>query len=482
MLRSVDLLELVGARLFSQRSAEAGPCNHQLKPALLEADAQIMRRILRENASCAFMAGGSCAVMAWLGLYSFAWNDYETEARPSFEALVHGHVLSFLRLAPAYGGSLIERAPFALLPGLWGGGSLAVYRAVAVPCLLAGAILGVWLCARMRAEGRSTLARAVAVAVCVANPLTLSALELGHPEEMLGACLCVGAVVLASRNRPIWAGVLLGLAIANKDWAVLAAGPVLLLLPRQTAPKRRPASRRGYGPLLMCVASACAVSALVMAPLVLVSSGGFVASTRTAAILVGDLFQPWQVWWFLGSHGPIVHGAFGTALPGYRTGPTWTGAVSHPLIIVVGLSLAVALWLARRRERRAVSERDAMLLLALVLLLRCILDTWDIGYYMLPFTIALLAWEVRGVSRPPILVLVSTVFPWLVLQELSARGISPDVQAALFVAWTVPLAVWLGMRLFSRKRTALARNLTRSDDARSPEATVDILGRLVRTS
>ena len=183
---------------------------------------------MRENALCALLAGAASVVMAWLGLYGFAWNDYENEAKPAFDALTHGHVLEFLRLAPAYGGSLVERAPFALLPGLWGGGALAVYRAMAVPCLLAGAVLGVWLCAQMRAIGRTTLSRAVAVGVCVANPLTLQALELGHPEELLGACLCVAAVPLAARDRPVWAGVVLGLAIANKEWALLAAGPVLL--------------------------------------------------------------------------------------------------------------------------------------------------------------------------------------------------------------------------------------------------------------
>ena len=120
-----------------------------------------MRRAVRENALCAFLAGAGCATMAWLGLYGFAWNDYDTEARPSFEALLHGHLIEFLRLAPAYGGSLIERAPFALLPGLCGGGALAVYRMVALPCLLAAAVLGVWLVARMRSEGRSTIARAL---------------------------------------------------------------------------------------------------------------------------------------------------------------------------------------------------------------------------------------------------------------------------------------------------------------------------------
>ncbi len=159
-----------------------------------------MRRGLRENAPCALIASGACAAMAWLGLYGFGWNDYETEARPAFEALAHGHLLGFLRLAPAYGGSLIERAPFALLPGLWGGGALAVYRMVALPCLLAVAVLGVWLVSRTRAQGRSTLARAIALGVCVANPIALRALEFGHPEELLGACLCVAAVLLAARS------------------------------------------------------------------------------------------------------------------------------------------------------------------------------------------------------------------------------------------------------------------------------------------
>ncbi len=73
-----------------------------------------MRLRVRENALCAFLAAAGTATMAWLGLYGFAWNDYDTEARPAFDALVQGHVLEFLRLAPAYGGSLVERAPFAL--------------------------------------------------------------------------------------------------------------------------------------------------------------------------------------------------------------------------------------------------------------------------------------------------------------------------------------------------------------------------------
>jgi hypothetical protein len=428
-----------------------------------------MRRIVRENAGCAFLAACGCAAMAWLGLYGFAWSDYETETQPAFTALTHGHLLEFLRLAPAYGGSLIERAPFALLPGLWGGGALAVYRAVAVPCLLATALLGVWLLARMRRAGSPRLARAVTLGLCVANPLTLRALEVGHSEELLGACLCVAAVLIAAgrapgRERALLAGALLGLAIANKEWALLAAGPVLLALP----PRRR----------VWCLASASVTAGLVLLPLVLVSSGGFLASTRAAAAPSASvIFQPWQLWWFFGQHGALVHGAFGAVKPSYRVAPAWAGAVSHPLVLLAGLAIAAALW--PRARRRALSEQKALLALTLALLLRCLLDTWDTSYYTLPFLLSLLAWEVsEQPRRPPVLALVCTALAWVSFQWLPEHA-TADLQSAAFLAWSAPFAGWLSLRLFCAGDRAPAEEPP-ADAAY--ETTVSSLGRLVSTS
>ncbi len=431
-----------------------------------------MRRIARENAVCAFLAAAGAGTMAWLGLYGFTWNDYEAEAQPAFEALRSGHVLEFLRLAPAYGGSLVERAPFALLPGLWGGGALAVYRAVAVPCLLATAALGVWLVSRMRAQGCSRLARGVALGVCVANPITLRALELGHPEELLGACLCVAAVLLAARSssardHSLLAGVLLGLAIANKEWALLGAAPVLLAL----APGRR----------LRCLASTCVSCAVVLAPLALVGSGGFVASARAAAAPGAvALFKPWQLWWFFGHYSSLARGPSGLPQHGYRLGPAWTGVVSHPLIIATGAALALALWL--RSRRRPLPEQQALLALALIFLLRCLLDTWDEAYYPLPFVLALLAWEIGAYAqRPPVLALAASALVWFNFLWLESHA-SADVQAAIFLAWTVPLAGWLSLRLYHGERRVPAPSRARPGPPQAYETTVSALGRLVKTS
>ncbi len=425
-----------------------------------------MQRIAREHGPWALIALAACAALAYVGLEGFIWSDYESEAAPSFAALTHGHVTGFLRLAPAYGGSLIERAPFAILPGLWGGGALAVYRAVAVPCLLAGAGLGVWLLARMRRGHASRGARALALVVCVANPITLRALEVGHPEELLGAALCVVAVLLGAAERPLWAGLALGLAVANKEWALLAVGPVLLAL----APRRR----------VSCAACALAVAGAVLAPLALVHGGGFLSATRASATPPAAIFHPWQLWWFLGHPAP-AGAAAGAGELGARVGPAWTSAICHPLILAVGLLLSLALW---RRERRGgpTSARSALLALALLLLARCLLDTWDTAYYTLPFLLALLAWEVHGApGRAPLLAASATALCSLTLLWLPNHA-SGDVQSAFFLAWAPALAAVLSLRLLAPARLERFRGRRAGAPAGAQEMTVSALSRPLRTS
>lgn len=368
------------------------------------------------------------AAMSWLGLVGFAWSDYDTEVSGAFKELIAGDVQGFLGMLPAYGGSLVLRAPFAGAVAALGGGELAVFRAVSIPCLLAVAWLGVVLVRRMGQRGRSTGARVLVLGLCVANPVTLRALEIGHPEELLAAALAIGAVLAAADLRTVLAAILLGLAIASKQWAVLAIGPVLLALP---------------GRRLLALGIASAVTAAVLAPMMLAGShGALVAGARST----GEIFQPWQLFWALGDSGQVVIGGNGLPKPdGYRVPPAWLSPLTHPLIalLVVPFSL---LW-ARIRESRGGGEQ-LLVLLALLFLLRCVLDPWNNVYYALPFLLALLAWEgLCRPERPPIVALIATVLVWATFQEMPAL-LSPDMQSAFFLAWSLPLALWLARQAF----------------------------------
>ena len=83
-----------------------------------------------------------------------------------------------------------------------------------------------------------------------------------------------------------------------------------------------------------------------------------------------------------------------------------------------------------------------------LLLLRCLLDTWDETYYLLPFILALLAWEIGlDTRRLPVFALSSTVLAWISFIWLP-NHVSADFQAAFFLAWTLPLAGVLGLSLW----------------------------------
>lgn len=165
-----------------------------------------------------------------------------------------------------------------------------------------------------------------------------------------------------------------------------------------------------------------------------------------------------------------MHGLFGSPKVGYRIAPSWVGGISHPLILLVGAAITASLWLGRRRRagsRALLGERDALLALALLLLMRCVLDTWDTEYYLLPCVFTLLTWEAIGSNdRPPVLALSSTLLVWLSFQWAPAH-ISADAEAALFLAWSVPLMGILSVALY-RPRHALVERYELLRQAREP--------------
>ena len=365
---------------------------------------------LRDHAPALLFATAGVWAMSFVALYGFGWNDYSVEVAPAYGALTSGHVWTFLQLAPAYGGSLELRAPFALLPGVWGAGPVAVYQSVSIACLIVAALFAVWLVGRMRALGHDRLARATTMGLCVANPVTYYALQLGHAEELLGAVLCVAAVLAARDGRAGWSGVLLGLALVCAG-AIAAAFYVPLLLPSLIGSS--------------------------------VAGGGSGSTSAVAQTGSGTIFQPWQLWWFLGSHGHTVVGSFGVVKPGYRIPPGWIGSIPHLLIVALALPASALAW---RRGRR-----DALLLLAFLFALRFALDTWDTVYYPLPFILALLAWEIEHRRRPPVLALIASATVWLVF-IVAPEHVGADAQAALFAVLAVPTLAALATALYAPAR------------------------------
>jgi hypothetical protein len=270
--------------------------------------------------------------------------------------------------------------------------------------------------------------------LCVANPLIFPALRVGHPEEILGAVLCTAAVVCALDDRPLWAGILLGLAVANKEWAVLSAGPLLLALPRAR---------------VRAVIASGVTAGAVMAPLLLATSGGFANTTSAVGTSTGGIFMPWQWWYFFGSHFHPAATLHYNLAHLYRKPPTWLGGLGHILPVALMPPLtALYAWLRRGARER---HQDVLLLLTLVFALRCVLDPWDISYYALPFVFALTAWDGLDAPRVPYMAVMGTLTAWFILVRTGASGLflSSDLQALVFMLVTIPAIPAIALRVFA---------------------------------
>ena len=348
--------------------------------------------------------------------------DYTAELGPAMSALLGGHLHAFATVAPVYGASAWPRVPFAAVADALGGGELAIYRAGAFACLLAAAALAWWLERRLREAGRPALDRWAVVAVIVGAPVVLRTLRDGHPEDVLAGVLAVAAVLAAARGRTVPAGVALGLAVTAKPWAVLAVLPVLLAAPRGR---------------MVLLAAAGAAAAAVYLPILLLAEHRSGADLN-AVVTTGRLFHPQQLLWPLRESHTL-----GGGVAAY-TAPAWTARIAHPAIVLAGVALT-ALWGLRRRATGAVPH-DALLALAACLMLRCLLDPWNLAYYAVPAMFALVAWEALRRDGLPVLTLALGALTWLSFVELP-RLLGWDALAAAYLLWAVPFTAQLWVRL-----------------------------------
>ena len=363
--------------------------------------------------SVATLAGVAVTERATLG-------DYPSDAGPTIHALIGGHVHQALAAQPLMGSlAVLVRVPFALAAGFFGGGELAVYRAGAIPCVAALAVLGVAL-VRMADANRWSDALLIP-ALAVLTPVSVAAVTAGHPEEALAAALAVGAVAVAGR-RVFLSGLLLGLALGTKQWTVLAIGPALLATPR--------------GARSRLIGAALPLAALFALPLLAdLGAAQNVAGSAHAASR--------ETIWFLVSHPTQLHLDLGPGLPAsVTTYPlhAWVATVSHPLIVALSALLTLTAW--RRRDQPGAP----LALLALVFLLRCVLDPADNEYYHLPLVLALLAYETvgcRGSRRLPFATMFAIAGLWFASNTLDMHGAAPQLTNAVYLACMAAVTVCL---------------------------------------
>src|SRR5439155_12940551 len=139
---------------------------------------------------------------------------------------------------------------------------------------------------------------------------------------------CVGAVLAAGRGRPTAAGVMLGVAVATKQWAIVAVAPALVAAP---AGRRRLAL------------SALALVFLVTLPLVAINPGRLETIMREASKTRVD--GPASVWtpFAVDQRRSFFDGSQPRTITGHVL-PSRLTQIPKLLIVLVPIPLALLLW------------------------------------------------------------------------------------------------------------------------------------------
>ena len=265
-------------------------------------------------------------------------------------------------------------------------------------------------------------------------------LLFGHPEEPLAAMLALVAAVLAYQGRVIAAGVLLGLAIATKEWALLAAPAVVL----------SGAADTWIRPAIAGIAVAAALTGVMAAA----SAGSFRAAHSAQSHAETRTVTPASAWFRLG-HRKVV-AVTRTAYAYVVYPPKEIGRWCRELIVLLAV-LTAPLFL----RRRGFACLDALALIALLFVARSVLDTQVFSYHVEPTLLAVAAWEVYARRRVPIVAAAA-----IAAFELTVRVVAPDLSAnafnAIYLGWTLPLAAYLAAVSFGPGEGVAAGAPTRS--------------------
>jgi hypothetical protein len=121
-------------------------------------------------------------------------------------------------------------------------------------------------------------------------------------------------------------------------------------------------------------------------------------------------------------------------------------------MLVLGLGLSVLYW--RRNPGR--HPYDVLQLVALLFLLRCVLDPQTFSYHHLPFLVSLAAFEGLRRRGLPWASLISAGALWFIARYV-APGPDPDVLNVAYLAWALPTVGYLSVLCFAPRATVSLR-------------------------
>jgi hypothetical protein len=239
-------------------------------------------------------------------------------------------------------------------------------------------VLMAGLIALVRASGRGRCGWEILTLLSVAciAPVWEPLIEYFHPQDIVAMGLVLGGLACVRRERWLWAGALLALAITSQQYAVLAFVPVAVVIP----------TRHRRNVLL----SAVITTALVDVPLIVATSG-----RALKAVVIGSGSTPGfggSVLWEL--HLPWV----------------LLSILSRGLPIII--SLAIAVWAVRRIGSAVLNPVPLISLVALSFALRLLFEVDIFGYYFMALAVSLVVLDVcQGRIR-------GKVVAWLALVTL----------------------------------------------------------------
>jgi hypothetical protein len=113
--------------------------------------------------------------------------------------------------------------------------------------------------------------------------------------------------------------------------------------------------------------------------------------------------------------------------------------------------LSVPLTAAFAVRRRRLAPQDVFALLALLFLLRCLLDPVDNAYYHVPFVVSLVAWEGLARHRLPVFGPLVSVAVWFVIYKAHVSD-TFAARNAFYLLVTMPFCLWLSALLLGFSR------------------------------